>query len=1071
MNGTESPAAAWSARADELAAFFLRRMANRTDRFVEYLPADQRQHSTVKAVRVELDQARLVRHFRPEGKQDIVVLYALSPALTCKWAASDIDAHPGKPANPEGNLRVAKAAYDRLTAAGWTVLLVKSNGIGGYHLIVFFDAPVPAADARAWMRDVICDWHEHGLEDPPEVFPKSATFVGKDGVGTGLRVAGWHHTRDYWTEVWDGEQWLSGEEAVRAVLALEKNLNPASRVPHVPPPPPPPPYVPRPTRRGELMSNEEVAREALKYISPNVDYDTWLKVGFALHQLGDGLLPVWVDWSRGGSTWKQGECEKKWKSFTRGGPVKMGTLITIARQTQPDFLTKGSRKKDRMQTPAPRKPAANPAAPNLIDRLKAGSVDDVYAAAGELATLEPAAYRTIRLGIKWAHKDLDEQRLDDAVQAARQQAAPAAPPTPPTDDVPQVDHAAILAEAKESKDLQKLTSLFSWFATLTPEKFIVIKAGLKGFPGLSQNDLVSGVNEHRKRIERERAAAEPPAGLVDDPEDKRPIVKITTNEHDVACKTIDKLKADDAIFKRGTILVRVLDERDPDDDSGIKRSAASPTIGVLPPASLRERMTKYARFTQMVKIEDEWVECDTHPTSWLVNAIDQRAGDWPGIRRLNGISDIPILRPDGTIWQTRGYDPKTGVVYRPRGKFPTVPDDVTIDDADAAVDYILDIVCNFKFQSPEHKAAWLAGFITAHVRFAFDGPSPLFMFDANDAGAGKSLLVQIIGESALGGQMPTDGYTRDEEEMRKKITSLALSGDTTFHLDNVTGEFGDGTIDRALTSTMWADRLLATNKNVKLPLNATWFATGNNVSIAGDTTRRTVYCRLEMMKDRTRDNGEDEPFKYPKLIEHVRSVRPKVVAAALTVVKAYINAGRPKQKFKPMPSFEGWSDLVPSALVWVGQPDPCLTRARLAETSDTSRANLAELIAAWREYNLGNGVVISELLERLYPAERRYAPTGADAVRMRAAIEQFIGAPAGKTPSARLVANKLKLFRKRVIGVEYLDIDGSQNNRAGAVWRLRRTDNGAVGETQRLSEDGESQASLSAEVEEYEDVV
>ena len=38
----------------------------------------------------------------------------------------------------------------------------------------------------------------------------------------------------------------------------------------------------------------------------------------------------------------------------------------------------------------------------------------------------------------------------------------------------------------------------------------------------------------------------------------------------------------------------------------------------------------------------------------------------------------------------------------------------------------------------------------------------------------------------------------------------------------------------------------------------------------------------------------------------------------------------------PFGSFEGWSHLVREAIVWAGQPDPCSTRAKLAESSDTT---------------------------------------------------------------------------------------------------------------------------------------
>lgn len=77
--------------------------------------------------------------------------------------------------------------------------------------------------------------------------------------------------------------------------------------------------------------------DALRCIHPDCSYDEWLKVGMALKQEGAGW-EVWDDWSRGGSKYKPGECERKWKSFGRS-EVTGGTLVHIARQYgyEPDY--------------------------------------------------------------------------------------------------------------------------------------------------------------------------------------------------------------------------------------------------------------------------------------------------------------------------------------------------------------------------------------------------------------------------------------------------------------------------------------------------------------------------------------------------------------------------------------------------------------------------------------------------------------------------------------------------------------------------------------------------------------
>ena len=252
------------------------------------------------------------------------------------------------------------------------------------------------------------------------------------------------------------------------------------------------------------------------------------------------------------------------------------------------------------------------------------------------------------------------------------------------------------------------------------------------------------------------------------------------------------------------------------------------------------------------------------------------------------------------------------------------------------------------------------------------------------------------------------------------------------------GNFGNDTLDRALTTTRWKDRILGKSQQVDLPLTAVWYGTGNNVAVAADTTRRIIHIRLDVLEERPEDRTG---FRHPDLIPWVRKNRPRLLSQALTILVAFNNAGRPSQGLTPFGSFEGWSDLVRQAVVWAGLPDPCLTRTRLAETSDVTGDSLAQLIAAWRDYDrAGDGVVASELVNRLYAKDLQ--PRDDASVAMRAALENLVGCPPGRTPGARQVGAKFKGFRRRVSGGFYIDTNPNEHHRNGAVWRLH-----AKGET------------------------
>ena len=92
-------------------------------------------------------------------------------------------------------------------------------------------------------------------------------------------------------------------------------------------------------------------------------------------------------------------------------------------------------------------------------------------------------------------------------------------------------------------------------------------------------------------------------------------------------------------------------------------------------------------------------------------------------------------------------------------------------------------------------------------------------------------------------------------------------------------------------------------------------------------SRRVVPIALDSTWDRPE---ERTGFVHAPLESWVHQERGRLVIAALTILAAYTEAGRPKQAIAQYGSFEDWSDLMRSALVWLGpSTPPCLTPPRL----------------------------------------------------------------------------------------------------------------------------------------------
>jgi len=538
-------------------------------------------------------------------------------------------------------------------------------------------------------------------------------------------------------------------------------------------------------------------------------------------------------------------------------------------------------------------------------------------------------------------------------------------------------------------------------------------------------DVETGDNGHPEVIEPPEHAH---PGDASEEEDNRPEIFVSTDEHTVADGTVEAIEGDPELYHRAGALVHVVNAAERSKRKGI---IGDPTIIEASPLWVRERINRRAKLMQKIKTKEGWKDVRTHVPVWLPGMILAR-GEWPNVRGLRAISDAPVLRADGSLHQIAGYDEQTGVLYVPSQEFPAIGE-VDMDDASIAVDKLLELVSDFPFELSEHRSAWLASLLTPLARFAFDGPSPAFLTDGNVRGSGKGLSCQVAALIIMGREMPVSGYSADPVEMAKKITAIALAGRSMVLLDNVTGTFGNDAIDRALTATRWEDRILGYSETKEVPLYTTWYATGNNFTIAADAARRAIHIRLDSQEERPEERNN---FKIPKIRSHILKSRPQLLSYALTILMAYFRAGAPKkEKLSAFGSFEGWSDLIRNALIWIGQVDPCNTRANMMELSDETGIQLRDLVKAWDQFDHhGIGMTCADLINRLY--NPRLRSEGDIDIAMRAAVEAITKTGPGKTPTARMIGSKLKQFRRRVVGILKFDVDPKKDDSAGATWKL-----------------------------------
>lgn len=519
---------------------------------------------------------------------------------------------------------------------------------------------------------------------------------------------------------------------------------------------------------------------------------------------------------------------------------------------------------------------------------------------------------------------------------------------------------------------------------------------------------------HRALLGQKRAAPREPRERFGS---DLPVIQIVASEMPRVVDEAEEALIDSGapVYTRAGALVRPVTELLPS-----TRGTLAPVahLKTLCQDALIDILGQTAKFQRWEQSREKFVNVD--PPSRVAATLISRQGQWR-LPPLAGIITTPTLRPDGSLLAEPGYDAETRLFLMPDEGFTLGPiaERPTIDDARKALDLLKDVLSGFPFVGPIDQAVALSGMLTAVLRPSLP-TAPLHGIRAHTAGSGKSMLVDLFSAIALGRGCPVISIGKTEEETEKRLAAMLLSAVPIVSIDNVNGELGGDLLCQMTERPLVRVRVLGKSETPEIECRAMVFATGNNLVLVGDMTRRALICTLDAGVERP----ETREFDFDP-IGRVLEDRGRYVAAILTILRAYRGAGAARQCV-PIGSYGMWSDTVRSALIWLGEADPAASM-ETARDEDPELLEIRSLLAHWREYlTEGSFYTAADIIERA--TEKFY-----EGEFQRPEFRDLLLRIAGDGPviSSRRLGRRLTKFNGRVVGQYRLDLkpDEKRGNR------------------------------------------
>ena len=324
---------------------------------------------------------------------------------------------------------------------------------------------------------------------------------------------------------------------------------------------------------------------------------------------------------------------------------------------------------------------------------------------------------------------------------------------------------------------------------------------------------------------------------------------------------------------------------------------------------------------------------------------------------LNAVTSVPVFT-DGILVVKPGYDPRSGIYLTDDlGTIAPINQSPTAGDIEKARKMLYEPYHDFPFEDEASAAHTVALTIEQYVRPMISGITPVYSMTASREGVCKTLTGQIAGELFLGREIELLAACTSEEEWRKRLLSTLKPQPSFVMFDNIRYPLSSAALASAITAGVFSDRDLGHSDNITIKVRCTWIINGINLRLSPELQRRAVWIRLNSKHKRTE-------FRHPDLWSWVRDHRKELVHAALTLVQAWISAGKPAWSPEPgtrtLGGFEAWCNVIGGILSVAGIPG-FMTGSRPGDRPSRKTDEWKDLIDKWAEKHGSDRVGAKEI--------------------------------------------------------------------------------------------------------------